>query len=223
MFREHLMECFISHHEEREPTFYSSVDYINNTVKMEMPQTVTCSLHNIQCRLVIQLKMMHCRTQELGLLLGSCPNVNSLGLTWSSLIIYFPQYVSQYKGDVSRHTFWSVLGLFCTPAYPQGHPGMPSPHSSLLPKLCLISPDSSGHNSLSSLPSQPWHCSQLGTRGAVLPFGCRKAAHSHFMYFSPKRETWLIKTTSLHKGHVHMRRRFLNAERCITLASGKRR
>lgn len=82
--------------------------------------------------------------------------------------------------------------------------------------VCLLSPFNPGpQHSL-------FHCPQLGTKGAALHCPAGKL-YTVIPCISGQKERkmWLIKTTSLHKGCAHMRRRFLNAERRITLASGK--
>lgn len=63
MFGEHFTEYFTSHYGEREPTFYPSIGHIYGMVKMEMPETVTCSLCNMQYWLVRKLKRGHCKAQ----------------------------------------------------------------------------------------------------------------------------------------------------------------
>lgn len=104
--------------------------------------------------------------------------------------------------------------LLCLPAILQCHSvvfssllSSPSFASLPLPAPCtqsVSSPDPTTQPT--TQPARLSHNPQVSTKDIMLPLACRKAVRSHLMYFWPKREIWLIKTTSLHKGHVLMQK-----------------
>lgn len=144
---------------------------------------------------------------------GYCPN--SFRLTSYSWIIYFPWHVGCYTEDVSCLPLWLALGRSLLRPHLS-----PQPHR--VASLPLPAPGMQSPSPLPFIPFSPQHGQQASPMAhSQVPPGCRRAACCLFMYFWPTRDMWLIKTASQHKRHVHMRRRFLNAERCITLASGK--
>lgn len=108
----------------------------------------------------------------------------------------------------------------------QDHPGLPSLSCPSFASFPLPAPSTQSFSSpLSSLApstaSVPLPLPTAGHQGGCTASWLQESCTQSFYTFLAKKRDWLIKTTSLHKGRVHMRRRFLNAERRITLASGK--